>query len=296
MSNLALVPKPNLAKLAELCVAPLASPCSRLSYSGYLRRFLAWVDGKCLNRETVALYLAHLRSEGKSSSVIAQNMKAIRLLAFEANQRRLISQHDLAAILSLKVTRPKGVRSGHWLQLADVKALIALPDRQTHDGLRDACVLGMLVGCGLRRAEVSDMTWDKYQMREGRRCFVDLNGKGDKIRTVPIPQWVAEDLERWKLANAVGGKLIGTSRVNIWYIVNRYIKRLALLTGHEHCAGVAPHDLRRTLAKLMHKSGVELSQITLTLGHSDLKTTAKYINYDLELGIGQAGVDSVKMD
>jgi len=296
MTNLQLVPKPDLARLAELAVAPLASPCSRMSYVGYLKRFLAWAAGKDLRRETIALYVARLRADGKSSSVLAQNMKAIRLLAFEAHQRRLISQHDLGAILSLKTPRPKGNRAGNWLQLEDVKALIALPDRQQHDGLRDACVLGMLVGCGLRRAEVSDMTWDKYQQREGRWCFVDLKGKGDKIRTVPIPQWVADDLERWKRVNPTEGKLIGTSRVNVWYIVNRYIKQLAQIEGHEHCAGVAPHDLRRTLAKLMRKAGTPLEQISLTLGHSDLKTTAMYLGIDLELAKGKAGVDSVRMD
>ena len=293
MSTLQLVPKPDLAKLAQLCVAPLASPCSRQSYSGYLARFLAWSAGQSLNRETVASWLVLQRVAGKSSSVLAQNIKAIRLLAFEARHRGLISEHDLAGILALKTPRPKGTRSGNWLQLEDVKALIALPDRQTHEGLRDACVLGMLVGCGLRRAEVSDMTWDCYQQREGRWCFVDLKGKGDKTRTVPIPQWVADDLERWKRVNATEGKLIGTSRVNVWYIVNRYIKQLAKMEGHEHCAGVAPHDLRRTLAKLMHGAGADLSQVSLTLGHSDLKTTQKYLGLELKLAKGKAGVDLV---
>lgn len=295
MTNLQLVPKPDLARLAELCVGLMHSKCSQMSYRGYLRRFLDWLDDRSLSRETIALYAAHLRAKGKSSSVQAQSMKAIRLFALEAERYRVISQHALAGITSLKSPRPKGTRSGNWLQIEDVKALIALPDRATKEGLRDACVIGMLVGCGLRRAEVAEMTWDKYQMREGRWCFVDLKGKGDKIRTVPIPQWVAVDIEQMKPKKPTG-RLLKASRVNIWYIVNRYIQHLAEIPGHEHCSGVAPHDLRRTLAKLMRKAGTPLEQISLTLGHSDLKTTAKYLGIDLELVMGKAGVDSVKMD
>lgn len=47
--------------------------------------------------------------------------------------------------------------------------------------------------------------------------------------------------------------------------------------------GIAPHDLRRTFAKLARKGGAELTQIQLTLGHSSVKITQDYINEDHDL-------------
>ena len=294
MSTLAIVPRATLDELADKALAAVASPITRGSYRGYLRRFLEYARGHRLDRDTVAAYLATLRDSGKSASVIRQNIKAVRVLAQEAKHRNLLSDQDFMGIMALKQPPQAGNRAGNWIQLADVQALIRLPRRVTLEGARDAAMIGLLVGCGLRRAEVATITWDKYQTREGRKVLVDLVGKGGKIRTVPVPGWVAADLDRWWLHNP-DDRIIGCGRVNIWYTVRKYMDRLAELPGHEHCAGVSPHDLRRTLAKLMDKSGVPLTQISATLGHSSLQTTQRYLGIELELRDGKAGVDQIQI-
>ena len=292
MSTLAIVPRENLGDLATLALAAVPSPITRMSYRGYLRKFLEWTQGRPLNRDTVTAYVSTLRDNSKSASVVRQAIKAIRVLASEARIRHLITEIDYQAILAVKQSHQKGNRAGNWIQLADVQELIRLPRRKTLDGMRDAAMLGLLVGCGLRRAEVATITWDKYQTREGRKVLVDLVGKGGKIRTVPVPGWVAADLDRWWLHNP-DDRIVGCERVNIWYTVHKYMKQLAQMPGHEHCANVSPHDLRRTLAKMMDKSGVPLSQISATLGHSSLLTTQRYLGIELELGAGKAGVDQI---
>jgi integrase len=56
----------------------------------------------------------------------------------------------------------------------------------------------------------------------------------------------------------------------VWYAVKRYAKRI----GIDH---LAPHDLRRTCARLCHEAGGELEQIRFLLGHASVQTTEQYI-------------------
>ena len=56
----------------------------------------------------------------------------------------------------------------------------------------------------------------------------------------------------------------------VWYAVKRYAKRI----GPDH---LAPHDLRRTCARLCHEAGGELEQIQFLLGHASVQTTERYI-------------------
>jgi integrase len=69
-------------------------------------------------------------------------------------------------------------------------------------------MLAMLLGCGLRRSELADLDIDEVQTREGHWAIVDLIGKGGRIRTVPIPQWVKQALDLWiSAAGITGGRV-----------------------------------------------------------------------------------------
>jgi integrase len=128
-------------------------------------------------------------------------------------------------------------------------------------------MLAVLLGCGLRRRELADLDFRHLQLREEHWTVVDLVGKGGHIRTVPVPEWVKRMLDVWSMAAGLSagrvfrcvcraGKPWGgavTERV-VWHIV-------------KHFAGLAPHDLRRSCAKLCHSGGGELDQIQFLLGH-----------------------------
>ena len=155
---------------------------------------------------------------------------------------------------------------------------------------RDSAMLAMLFGCGLRRAELAGLDLDDVQTRQGHWAIVDLIGKGGHIRTVPIPQWVKQALDEWiALAGITRGRIFravarsgkvwgsGISENIVWYVVRRCCKRVGL----EH---IAPHDLRRTCAKLCHASGGELEQIQFLLGHASVLTTERYLGCKQNLG------------
>jgi integrase/recombinase XerD len=58
------------------------------------------------------------------------------------------------------------------------------PDVRTTKGLRDRAMFATLLGCGLRRSELAALTMNHVQMRDSRRCIVDLVGKHGRVRTV----------------------------------------------------------------------------------------------------------------
>jgi hypothetical protein len=155
---------------------------------------------------------------------------------------------------------------------------------------RDYAMLAMLFGCGFRGSEPVGLELDEIQMRQGHWAVVDLIGKGGHIRTVPIPQWVKAALDQWIVAAKVtegrifravarAGKVRGKgiSQNVVWYVVKGCCER----AGLEH---IAPHDLRRTCAKLCHSSGGELEQIQFLLGHASVQTTERYLGCKQNLG------------
>ena len=155
---------------------------------------------------------------------------------------------------------------------------------------RDYAMLAMLFGCGFRRSELLGLELDDIQMRQGHWAVVDLIGKGGHIRTVPIPNWVKAALDQWtRAAGVCEGKIFravarrgkvwgsGLSQNVVWYVVRTCCER----AGLEH---IAPHDLRRTCAKLCHDRGGELEQIQFLLGHASVQTTERYLGCKQNLG------------
>ena len=113
--------------------------------------------------------------------------------------------------------------------------------------------------------------------------IADLIGKGKHIRTVPVPARAKRIVDEWTdaasirtgvLFRRVGsrGKIWGASLTPkaIWHIVKAVAKRGDI-------KNLAPHDLRRTCARLCHLAGGELEQIQFLLGHASVQTTEHYL-------------------
>ena len=139
-------------------------------------------------------------------------------------------------------------------------------------------------------------------MRQGHWAVIDLVGKGGHIRTVPIPNWVKAALDQWtRAANVTEGKVFravarmgkvwgrGISQNVVWYVVRTCCEK----AGLEH---IAPHDLRRTCAKLCHDRGGELEQIQFLLGHASVQTTERYLGCKQNLGHPVNDLFDLRMD
>jgi Phage integrase family len=96
-----------------------------------------------------------------------------------------------------------GFRAGNWLNRDQPLLLLSKSDGESLRNTRDVAMISILLGCGLRRAELASLRRAGVQIRQGRRAIVDLVGKGGRLRTVPMPDWLKDAVDRWLTAVAV---------------------------------------------------------------------------------------------
>ncbi len=217
-----------------------------------------------------------------SASAVNLHLSVLRKLAREAAANGLLSHESAAAIVDVKGCRQKGVRSGTWLTPEQARALLDAPSPETLRGKRDRALLALLLGCGLRRDELANLACDRVAQREKRWVIADIEGKGNRIRSVPMPQWAKSAMDLWIAAarirkglvlraiNQKGDVADGLTAQAVYLIVRGYAHQLGIR--------IAPHDLRRTFAKLAHRGHAPLEQIQLSLGHESVVTTERYLN------------------
>lgn len=291
MTTTAITTYTDMTPVIALVTDGLTSAHSRRAYRHALEGFAAWYDeaGRPgLSKATINHYRAHLIDRGLSSASVNQALSAVRKLAAEAADNGLMDGATAEAIGRVKGVKQAGRRAGNWLTKDDAQALLNTPNVTTMKGLRDRAMLAVMVGAGLRRSEVAGLTFERIQQRDGRWVIVDLVGKGGRVRSVPIPSWAKAAIDAWGAAAGLaegrifrsvnrGGRVDGDSMTPqaIYNAVAEYATAAGL--------GVAAHDLRRTFAKLAHKGGAALEQIQLTLGHSSIQTTERYLGVDQDL-------------
>ena len=277
---------PELEQSKAAVLNTLASQHSRRSYEYAIERFIAWYCSEprlTFNRSVVVKYRAFLERLSLSAATINLHLSAIRRLADESAESGWLSPEHAIGIRRVKGVKRLGRKMGNWLTRNQAQELVNAASKTNLCGWRDGAMLGLLLGCGLRRSEVVGLTLDQLQLREGHWVIVDLVGKGGRLRTVPVPTWCKGLVDAWLRQSGVSeGEVFrrvlkngarqdaGVSANVVWYAVKRCAKRAGI-------DNLAPHDLRRSCARLCHVCGGELEQIQFLLGHASVQTTERYI-------------------
>ena len=285
------------ARLLALVLNGITSEHSRRSYRTSLVRFFLWVrtSGALggppnFSKAMVGEYRATLLEAGLSPATLNLRLAPVRRLAREMADNGLLDPATAAAIERVPGVTRRGTRLGNWLTKEQANDLLNAPDPQTLNGKRDRAILALLIGCGLRRAELLRLDVECLQLREARWVIPDLEGKGNRVRTVTVPAGVKARIDVWTKAAAIsegrifrpvsrGGVVSGEAILDekvVWRLVVRYARETEL-------GKLAPHDLRRTCAKLCRKAGGDLEQIQLLLGHASVQTTERYLGTEQSL-------------
>ena len=277
---------PDLDHAKSAVLVSLRSPESQRSYRHSIDDFVSWYCSEprlAFNKTVVTRFRIYLENRMLSPGTINVRLAAVRRLAYEAADSGLLSPDLAAGIRRVKGVKKLGTRLGNWLTANEARALWQLPSCYSLKGKRDRAILAVLLGCGLRRRELIELNFDHIQRRDEHWAIVDLVGKGGHIRTVPMPDWVKGAIDLWTTAARIfdgrifccvcrngcawGSKI--TEKV-VWYTVKEHAGKLGI-------SKLAPHDLRRSCARLCHESGGELEQIQFLLGHVSVQTTEKYL-------------------
>jgi integrase/recombinase XerD len=276
-----------------------ASPGTVASYRDTFRLLLQFMQDTtriaptalpvaAIDADAILAFLNHIERD-RRCSVRSRNARLAAIRAFF----RFVSLHDPAClgmatrIMAIPNKRFEKKLVG-FLSRAEVKALIAAPDRRTCSGRRDHALLLTLYNTGARISEIIGLQRRQLSLDAGH-ASIQLLGKGRKERVIPLWDETARVLRGWlREIDDMPDAVVFPSARN--QPLSRdgadYILRRAVVTATVSCSSLAnrsvsPHVLRHSTAMHLLQSGVDLAVIALWLGHESIQTTNVYITADL---------------
>ena len=258
------------------------SPNTVASYSrdveGLLKAYKGYLPAD-IGPEEVERYLSDRIRKGLSKC-----SQARMLSSFRSFFNWCIEEGDLKDNPCDRVDAPKlGKYLPAVLSVEEVDAVISSVDTRTPAGLRDRAILEVLYGCGMRVSECTGLRISHVHLEEG---YVDVVGKGDKQRIIPLgemaadairnylparPQPAARTYEDILFLNRSGRPL---SRVYVFDTV----KKQAMAAGiHKE---ISPHTFRHSFATHLIEGGADLRIVQEMLGHESILTTEIYTHID----------------
>jgi integrase len=194
---------PDLEHAKSAVLSSLTSRSGQRTYDHAIREFVAWYCSEprlAFNRTVVLRYRIYLEQRQYAPATINLRLAAVRRVAYEAADAGRLSPDLAAGIRRVKGVRRLGVRLGNWLTPEQGRRLLEAGTPASPRGLRDHAMVAMLIGCGLRRAELLALRLESIQQREDHWVIADLVGNGRHVRTVPIPTWVKHAVDAWTAA------------------------------------------------------------------------------------------------
>ncbi len=224
----------------------------------------------------ILTYLIQLRAQGLSARSRARHLVSLRGFFKFLTHEKIIEKNP-AKPIDLPKT---GLHLPDVLSVVEVETLINAPDHNKPEGLRDAAMLELLYGAGLRVSELILLEMNGINQEAG---FVRVFGKGAKERVVPVGRMaldaVRDYLDRSRpllLKNRPSIYLFITrrgsamTRQSFWHLIGRY-GRLTKLNKK-----ITPHSLRHSFATHLLEGGADLRTVQMMLGHADISTTQIY--------------------
>jgi site-specific recombinase XerC len=228
------------------------------------------------NRAVVVRYRSYLESLGLSAATINLRLSAIRRLADESAESGWLTPELAIGIRRVQGVKRLGRRSGNWLTRNQAQVLVNAASQTDLRGWRDGAILGLLLGCGLRRSEVVGLTLDQLQTR------VDLIGKDDgceQFRGGVVQAacgCLAPAFGRERRPIIQAGFQIREAARGWRYGKRCLVRRQTVRRAGGHPTSGAARSASY-LCLLCHDCTGELEQIRFPLGHASVQTTERYI-------------------
>ena len=231
-----------------------------------------------LKAHHVRQLIADQHRRGLSSRSLARLLSSLRGLYRYLNQEGLCS-HDPAADIS----PPKGEK--RLPRLLDTDRAMQLLDGGIEDdfiGHRDQAMLELFYSSGLRLSELVGLDLDQLDLPAG---LVQVQGKGNKARVLPVGRKAREALQAWLPLRALSnpadgavfvseqGRRLGARAVQL------RVRQAGVRELGQH---LHPHMLRHSFASHMLESSQDLRSVQDLLGHADIGTTQIYTHLDFQ--------------
>jgi site-specific recombinase XerD len=251
--------------------------------------FLSYLEGEIgkgleeLTAEDLSLYREHL-IRTYASATAAKKLAALRRFLIFTYMAGATAVNPEALRFFAKSPRVRQDPSYNVLTEDELSRMLSAA-RMTN--YRDYVLLAVMAGCGLREAEVVDIRIGDFQDVGRGEILLRVRGKGDKVRNVPLSPELWQLVQRFVLltkrsfnSHLDARKPVFLSRVgkdktlttrSVRNIVKKYARAAGIVKA------ISPHSIRHTVGTNMAMNEAPLLVIQQFLGHSDPKTTMRYI-------------------
>ena len=282
-------------RLISVYLRTLTSPQTIKTYNTELRMFLSYLEGEIgkgleeLTAEDLSLYREHL-IKSYASATAAKKLAALRRFLIFTYMAGATAVNPEALRYFAKSPRVRQDPSYNVLTEDELSRMLSAARTTNY---RDYVLLAVMAGCGLREAEVVDVRIGDFQDVGRGEILLRVRGKGDKVRNVSLSPELWQLVQRFVLltrrtfnSHLDARKPLFLSRVgkdktlttrSVQNIVKKYVRAAGITKA------ISPHSIRHTVGTNMAVNEAPLLVIQQFLGHSDPKTTMRYIRRAEEL-------------
>jgi integrase/recombinase XerD len=284
-------------RLIPVYLRTLTSPQTIKTYNTELRMFLAYVEGKLGRRfeeitaEDISLYREHLLKTYAPATAAKKLAALRRFLVFTFMAGATTVNPEALRFFA----KSPSIRQDPSYNILTEDELSRMLSAARTTNYRDYVLLAVMAGCGLREAEVVEVKVGDFREVGDGQVLLRVRGKGDKVRNVAISPQLWQLVQRYVLltersfnSHADARKPLFTSRVgkdktlttrSVQNIVKKYVRAAGIVKA------ISPHSIRHTVGTNMAINEAPLLVIQQFLGHSDPKTTLRYIRRAEELAL-----------
>lgn len=233
----------------------------------------------------ITALVAALRTDGYAPNTSSLYVNAIRGVMNQAWQQSLITQDQLLKIRAVKAGGGSRLIKGRNLRRTLIRELMDVCDADPRpQGLRDAAIIAILYGSGMRKSESVNM--DLRQVNMAERSLQVL-GKGNKELIKFAPAWAFEKLQVWldfrreQLPEGVSddtflfNRIRRGSHITRERITKHAIYYIAKQRGKQVGVDIMPHDFRRSfITRVIEEYDVSIAQ--KLAHHANIATTVSY--------------------
>lgn len=291
----AVSPPVQVERLLAVYLRTLTSPQTIKTYNTEVRMFFSYIESEIgknlsdLTAEDISLYREHL-IKTYAPATAAKKLAVLRRFLIFTYMGGATSVNPEA--LRFFAKSPK-VRQDPSYNVLTEQELTRMLNAARIGNYRDYVMLAVMAGCGLREAEVVGVRIGDFQEVGDGQVLLRVRGKGDKVRNVSISPDLWRLVQRYILlsersltSHADARKPLFASREgkdkplttrSVRYIVKKYVRAAGITKA------ISPHSIRHTVGTNMAVNEAPLLVIQQFLGHSDPKTTMRYIRRAEEL-------------
>lgn len=273
----------------NFCIPRGLTPATIKTYDDVLRLFSDFMETKkkCISPKEVKIsdvfdYLQYLKSERGNGQNSIQKNSAIIKKFYEGLVALGLIEYYHNPVKDFKRVKGGEERVRDVLSRKEVKRLLLVPNENTVLGIRDKAIILLLYSTGIRASECVGIKMKDIDL-EGNQ--VNVMGKGQKERIIPLNQEVVKYLKKYLKVRGEGAKLSnffvtrkrqGITRKGIYDRIKKYV-RLARIAKV-----ISPHNLRHTFATEMVERKISLVTIQHLLGHRSISSTMRYLRINLK--------------